>query len=192
MKGELKPKKIVPEESAIIAKSKAVVVKYKSQLEQMYNIGRRHSYKFAEGDVIDLKTMLLLLREMDIFKYDTLDDMLASWMIIERVSDPEESVFRLISKLIQRGRPDERIDNRIRPVILPKLHGELTFDEFQDMFLIFFCKSKDISTKVTTFANKLNNNLKTTMDKSQQIISNIVCKKKKPARVFPKSNKDEE
>ena len=115
MKGELKPKKIVPEESAIIAKSKAVVVKYKSQLEQMYNIGRRRSYKFAEGDVIDLKTMLLLLREMDIFKYDTLDDMLASWMIIERVSDPEESVFRLISKLIQRGRPDERIDNRITP-----------------------------------------------------------------------------
>lgn len=192
MRGDLKPKKIVSEESAIVAKSKAVIAKYKPQLDDLYAIGRTRSYKYAEGDVIDLKTMLLLLREFGIFKYDSLEDQLASWMIIERVNDPEESVFRLITKLIQKGKPDERIDNRIRPIILPKLHGELTFDEFQEMFLIFFCKAKDISPKVTTFANKLNNNLKTAFENQRQILSNIKDKKKRPARTFPKSKKDQE
>lgn len=192
MNGELKPKKIVTEENTIISKSKAVMAKYKNELEQLYNIGRKRSFRFAEGDTLDLKTTLLILREFGIFKYDTLDEKLNSWMIIERVNDPEESVFRLITKLIQRGKADDRIDSRIRPIILPKLHSELTFDEFQNMFLLFFCKTKDISTKVTTFANKLNNNLRTALDGINKIVSNIVGKKTKQPRIFPTSLKDKE
>lgn len=192
MNGDIKPKRIVPEESSIVSKGKAVLAKYKSQMEQLYGLGRKRSYKFAEGDVIDIKSMILLLREMDIFKYDTMDDKLTAWMIIERVNDPEESVFRLITKLIQKGKADERIDARIRPLIIPKLHGELTFEEFQEMFLIFFCKAKEVSTKVTTFANKLNNNLKSAFEKNDQYLSNIAGKKKRQARIFPTSKKDEE
>lgn len=192
MNGDIKPKRIVPEESSIISKGKAVLAKYQPQMEKLYALGRRRSYKFAEGDVLDLKSMALLLREMGIFMYETMDDKLAAWMIIERVNDPEESVFRLITKLIQKGKPDERIDARIRPLIIPKLHGELTFEEFQEMFLIFFCKAKEVSTKVTTFANKLNNNLKSTFEKNDEYLANIRGKKKRQARIFPTSRKDEE
>lgn len=191
MNGDLKPKKIVSEEGAIISKSKAVLAKFTAELQQLYNIGSRRKFKFAESDTVDVRTMFLLLRQMNILQYDAMEDVMNTWMIFERVSDPEESVFRLVTKLIQKGKPDDRIEARIRPLIIPKLHSELTFEEFQELFTIFFCKAKDISTKVTTFANKLANNLKTALADTPAIVRGVTNKKKQP-RSFPMSKKDEE
>lgn len=191
MNGDIKPKKIVAEESAIISKSKVVLSKFTTELQQLYSIGAKRKYKFAEGDSIDIRTMFLLLRQLGILQYESMEEKLNTWMVFERVSDPEESVFRLITKLIQKGKPDERIEARIRPLIIPKLHSELTFEEFQEQLTIFFCKAKDISTKVTTFANKLTNNLKSALASPSAIIKGVSGKKKQP-RTFPVSKKDEE
>lgn len=191
MDGRIKPKKIVGEESAIISKSKAVLAKYEKEFKELYSIGNKRGYKYAEGDSLDLKTFFLILKQMGILQYSSMEDILNTWMIIERVSDPEESVFRLITKLIQKGKPDERIEAKIRPLIIPKLHSELSFEEFQEQLTIFFCKAKDISTKVTTFANKLSNQLKTALENTCSIINPVIGKKKVP-RTFPISRKDEE
>lgn len=191
MNGDIKPKKIVPEEGSIISKSKAVLAKFKSELTQIYAIGNKRRFKFAEGDCFDLKTMFLLLKRLGILYYETMEEKLNTWMILERVSDPEESVFRLITKLIQKGKEDERIEARIKPLVLPKLHSELTFEEFQELFVLFFCKAKDISPKVTTFANKLTNNLRSVLDQTDDIIKSV-SGKAKAARTFPISKKDQE
>lgn len=191
MAGEIKPKKIVSEEGPIISKSKAVLDKYKPELDRLFGIGRKKAYKFAEGDLIDIKTTLLLFKELGILKYDSLEDKHHTWMVMERLHDPEESIFRLVTKLIQKGKPDDRIDSRIKLVIIPKLHMELTQEEFNELFVIFFCKSKEISPKVTTFANKLSNTLKTFFEGINPVIKQITKKKREP-RTFPMSKKDEE
>ena len=191
MNGDIKPKRIISEEGSIISKSKVVLAKFMPELQKLYRVSNKRRYKYAEGDSLDVKTMLLMLQHLGILQYDSMEDKLNTWMTFERVSDPEESVFRLITKLIQKGKPDERIEARIRPLIIPKLHGELTFDEFQELLMIFFCKAKDISTKVTTFANKLTNNLKATLEVTDAVVKAITGKKKR-ARKFPVSKKDEE
>jgi hypothetical protein len=191
MAGEIKPKKIVHEEHAIISKSKAVIDKFKTELRSIYEIRRARSFKYADGDMIDIKTAFLLLREFGLLKYSTLEEQLNTWLIFERTHDPEESVFRLITKLIQKGKADDRIDQRIKPVILSKLHSEIEFDEFCELFVLFVCKSKEVSSKLTVFANKLNNTLKGILDVSDKIVK-AVRTKPKAVRSWPRTQKDHE
>lgn len=191
MAGEIKPKKIVHEEHAIISKSKPVIDKFRAELRSIYDIRRARSFKFSEGDMIDIKSVFLVLRDFGLLKYSNLEEQLNTWLIFERTHDPEESVFRLISKLIQKGKPDERIDQRIKPVILSKLHSEIEFDEFCELFVLFVCKAKEVSSKLTIFANKLNNTLKTVLESSDKIVKNIKAKPK-VARHWPRTQKDYE
>lgn len=191
MEGEIKPKKIVSEEHSIISKSKAVLEKYLENLEMIYSIGRARSFKFSDGDMIDFKTILIVLKEFGLLKYDTLEDQLNTWMVLERGHDPEESVFRLVSKLIQKGRPDERIDQRIKMVMLPKLHCEVNFEEFCETFVLFVCKNKEVSPKLTIFANKLNNTLKGLLEQTEKVVK-TVSTRSKPVRNWPKTQKDHE
>ena len=130
MNGEIKPKKIVADEGIIITKSKAVVDKFKAEFQKLYSLGRSRAYKYSDGDLMDLKTFLLIVEALGLLSYKSLEEKLHTWMIIERLQDPEESIFRMINKIIQKGKYDERIEFRIRPIMLPKLHSELTFDEF--------------------------------------------------------------
>ncbi len=191
MAGEIKPKKIVHEEFTIISKSKPVVDKFRAELRSIYDIRRARSFKYSEGDMIDIKSVFVVLKEFGLLKYSNLEEQLNTWLIFERTHDPEESVFRLISKLIQKGKPDERIDQRIKPVILSKLHSEIDFDEFCELFILFVCKSKEVSSKLTIFANKLNNTLKTVLESSDKIVKNIKSKPK-TVRCWPRTQKDHE
>lgn len=62
-------------------------------------------------------------------------------MILERIDDPEESVFRLILKIEKRGgKTHPTIEQKIRDLILTKLQAEITFEEFKRLFIILFCK----------------------------------------------------
>ena len=130
MNGEIKPKKIVADEGIIITKSKAVVDKFKAEFQKLYSLGRSRAYKYSDGDLMDLRTFLFIVEALGLLSYNSLEEKLHTWMIIERLQDPEESIFRMINKIIQKGKYDERIEVRIRPIMLPKLHSELTFDEF--------------------------------------------------------------
>ena len=191
MNGEIKPKKIVADEGIIITKSKAVVDKFKAEFQKLYSLGRTRAYKYSDGDLMDLKTFLLIVEALGLLSYNSLEEKLHTWMIIERLQDPEESIFRMINKIIQKGKYDERIEVRIRPIMLPKLHSELTFDEFVEQLTIFLCKAKDVNPKLTTFANKLNNTLKTMFESTVEVIQKVYPTKKTQApRTFPTSQKD--
>lgn len=63
-------------------------------------------------------------------------------MIIERMMDPTESVFRMVMKVMKRdGKSHPAIEKSIRDLVLKKLQSELTFQEFKDLFIILFCKT---------------------------------------------------
>ena len=74
---------------------------------------------------------------------------------------------------------------------MSKLHSEIEFDEFCELFVLFVCKSKEVSSKLTVFANKLNNTLKGILDVSDKIVK-AVRTKPKAVRSWPRTQKDHE
>lgn len=127
---------------------------------------------------------------MGVLKYSDYEEKLQVWLILERLHDPEESVFRLINKLIKRGKSDDRIENRLRLVVGPKLHSELTFEEFKEVFILIFAKMNELSPKNPTFISKLSSLLKALMEGAVKTAEQMVEKNKRKARVYPVSQKD--
>ena len=74
-------------------------------------------------------------------KYESFENKKMVWLILERLHDPEVSIFKLIRKIEKRNnRTHESIEMRIKKLILIKLQSELTYEEFKDLFIIVFCK----------------------------------------------------
>lgn len=111
-------------------------------------------------------------------------------MIVERLHDPEESVFRLLNKLIKKGKADDRIESRMKLLVCPKLHSELTFEEFKELFILIFAKMNELSPKTPTFISKLSSTLKTFMESAMKTVEQMTEKARRKARVFPVSQKD--
>jgi hypothetical protein len=61
MKGEIRAKKLVGEDSTTINRSKVVMDKYLKELHAIYAVKRKCSYKYTEGDFIDLKFIFKFL-----------------------------------------------------------------------------------------------------------------------------------
>jgi hypothetical protein len=62
-------------------------------------------------------------------------------MIIERIDDPEQSIFKLAAKIEKRkGRTHPAIEAKMRMIIVNKLQAQLTLQEFKNLFMIIFCK----------------------------------------------------
>jgi hypothetical protein len=127
---------------------------------------------------------------MGLLKYSNNEEKLQVWMIVERLHDPEESVFRLLNKLIKKGKADDRIESRMKLLVCPKLHSELTFEEFKELFILIFAKMNELSPKTPTFISKLSSTLKTFMESAMKTVEQMTEKARRKARVFPVSQKD--
>ena len=188
LSGEIRPKRLVHEEGPIVAKSKTVIEKFRAELEHIYSLGRNFSYKFAEGDKLDTRNFLIILRQLGLWHYQNPEEQLQTWMMLERIDDPEESVFRLIAKKIQKNKQDERMEQKIKVVLLPKMHKEWSFQEFAETLLLFLAKHRDLSAKLTIFANKLSSAFKSVLENPG--VKPLEKKKPRMARTFPRSQKD--
>lgn len=90
---------------------------------------------------IDLKTFLDTMIESKQMRYETIEDKKLMWMALERGDDPDESIFKLLMKIEKRnGKSHEEIEKRIQKWLALKLRSEMTYQEFEDHFLIHFCK----------------------------------------------------
>lgn len=90
---------------------------------------------------LDLKSFLNLMIESKQIRYETIEDKRLLWMALERSDDPDESLFKLIMKIERRnGKTHEEIEKRIHKWLSLKLRSEIQYPEFEDHFLIHFCK----------------------------------------------------
>lgn len=92
-------------------------------------------------DGISVKTFFEAMIESKQIKYDSIEEKKAIWMSLERKEDPDESIFKLLMKIEKRkGKSHEQIESRILKRIRTKLQAEMTYDEFENTFLVYFCK----------------------------------------------------
>lgn len=135
-------------------------------------------------------------------KYGSEHEKKLMWMILERVQDPEESIFRLVMKIEKRaGKSHPTINTKIRDLILMKLQAEITFDEFKEIFIVFFCKTvifyflnfkNSINSRHSTFVPKLQNFLKAYLPRFKKGCQNVKKRQIPKPRFFPITQKDKE
>lgn len=151
--------------------------------------GKLGSYKSG----IDVKSFLDAMIGSNQIKYSSIEDQKLVWMTLERQEDPEESLFRLLMKIEKRnGRTHEQIESRILKWIRIKLQAEMTYNEFENHFLVYFCKLNNINAKHSTFKRKFPNFLEVYVPRIIQAAENVNGKRKKSARHFPITQKDKE
>ena len=139
--GKLRPKVIVSEDANIIQKSAKIMEIYRPSFERIYNVKRSISACHQKGKFLDLKSFIDIMVESGLLVYEGIEKRKIVWMIMERNQDPEESIFKIILKIVKReGRSHHYLEGNIAKLILQKLQAELSLSQFEHLFVVLFCK----------------------------------------------------